>query len=655
MRSSSTLIREYLIFSGILVFIVATICLLFSWKLYQSIEEARDHLLVSYEEAISENLRHSFDKIANHHRFLGEKARLLIDQNKSDLIPVLLQGEGKVDSGLRSIYAWMSTQWERGACNDSPPWQLNVSALHSNHANYLPVYMFIDSDNGCIGRISSKLYIDQLDFSLAEVSQRYEKLSFMLFDSNGNFLVASNPSVMATDIVKTDLAVPVQLGDTQYIKSTTTSNGLQIMVGYKQADWVSSINAAIGTSVLLGACLTGIYLVLLFLFRRHTIVPLIDRLYKEKAREVENRMESQRLLRSITDKMPGFVYQYKMRSSQNHQITLLTRGSDAIFGNESRGTKDILHWQLTDSQEVINLQDDIMQHRLHENDSYNVTFPLVVDGKVKWLFDQGIYLSGNKEEKTIEGVVIDITDIKEAEEQLKQALAKLRQSNEELEKFSFIFSHDLKEPLRVISIFSQMLERHLEMRGIDDDEVKIINQHIMQGVDRAKEIIENILDYYVSSHEELKIVEVSVEQLVKELIPFFSNIDESKQVNFNIESLPVICADKKLLKNVLQNIISNSVKFCDKKYCQITISAESSDTDITFAIKDNGIGIPKKYHNSIFDLFKRLNRKDEYEGTGVGLALCKRVIEAHGGQIWVKSDVGQGTTFYIKLPKIMPQ
>jgi PAS domain S-box-containing protein len=242
----------------------------------------------------------------------------------------------------------------------------------------------------------------------------------------------------------------------------------------------------------------------------------------------------------------------------------------------------------------------------------------------------------------------DITDHKQGEEQLKEYAANLKRSNEDLERFAYIASHDLQEPLRNVISFSQLLSRRYK-RKLDPDADEFI-EYIVEGGKRMQTLVSDLLEYSRVNTRAEPFRSVDCEQVVDKVLQnLFFTIQENNAV---IEStpLPQVNADPVQLGLVFQNLIANAIKFRRNEPPYIHISAEKIDQSWMFGVRDNGIGIDPAFHDRIFEIFQRLHTRDKYPGTGVGLAIVKKIIERHGGRIWVESEVGKGSTFYFTLP-----
>ena len=241
----------------------------------------------------------------------------------------------------------------------------------------------------------------------------------------------------------------------------------------------------------------------------------------------------------------------------------------------------------------------------------------------------------------------DITERKIAEENLKETLEELRRSNVELEQFAYVASHDLQEPLRMITSFLQLLSQRYEGK-LDSDADEFI-EFAVDGALRMQDLINDLLIYSRVSRKAKKFENLSSESaLIQAIFDLKVYVDE-KKANITYDSLPVVFGDYNQFVQLFQNFIINSIKYSSNDPV-IHISAEKKEDHWIFQVKDNGIGIDPKHHEKIFRIFQRLHRDVDYSGTGIGLAICKRIVERHGGDIWVDSELGNGSTFYFKIP-----
>jgi PAS domain S-box-containing protein len=262
------------------------------------------------------------------------------------------------------------------------------------------------------------------------------------------------------------------------------------------------------------------------------------------------------------------------------------------------------------------------------------------------LFDDGGKLRGFSK------VTRDITERKQAEEALKKTLKDLERSNKELEQFAYVASHDLQEPLRMISSFTQLLAKRYQDK-IDKDANDFIN-YTVDAANRLQKMIQDLLSYSRISTRGNPLVETDANSALGEAI---SNLNASIQetgVLIVNDELPSVLADHSQLVQLFQNLLGNAIKFHGEESPRIHISAQKADKEWIFSVKDNGIGIDSQYFERIFVIFQRLHPGSQYPGTGIGLALCNRIVKRHGGRIWVESTPGKGSTFYftLKNPKI---
>ncbi len=242
----------------------------------------------------------------------------------------------------------------------------------------------------------------------------------------------------------------------------------------------------------------------------------------------------------------------------------------------------------------------------------------------------------------------DITETIKAQKLLKETLDELKRSNTELEQFAYVASHDLQEPLRMVSSFTQLLEKQYKDK-LDETALEYIN-FAVDGAQRMQVLIKDLLTYSRVNTKGDEFEEVYLDKVLDEV---FLNLELRIEANHAVitrESLPKICADYSQMVQLFQNLIGNALKYRSKETPQIHISTQKKDKYWLFSVEDNGIGIDPKYANRIFMIFKRLHTNEEYEGTGIGLAICKRIIERHNGKIWVESKPEKGSTFYFTIP-----
>jgi len=246
-------------------------------------------------------------------------------------------------------------------------------------------------------------------------------------------------------------------------------------------------------------------------------------------------------------------------------------------------------------------------------------------------------------------LTIEIAEVKKTREELRQLTAELERSNTDLQQFAYAASHDLQEPLRVIAGFTNLLERRY--RGKLDEKADDYIGYIIDGVSRMSMLIKDLLDYARVDTQGRTFELTDCNTALGEALSNLQRIIEESGARIFHDSLPVIKADGVQLASLFQNLIGNAIKFRGDNLPEIHISAVRNGNEQVFFVRDNGIGIEDQYAGRIFDVFGRLHARDEYEGSGIGLAICKRIVERHGGKIWVESEPGMGSTFYFTIPE----
>jgi two-component system CheB/CheR fusion protein len=258
----------------------------------------------------------------------------------------------------------------------------------------------------------------------------------------------------------------------------------------------------------------------------------------------------------------------------------------------------------------------------------------------------------NKDGQTVgvSTVAHDITERKKNEVALEGYMEDLKQSNKELEQFAYIASHDLKEPLSVVSNYASLLLKKYKDKPLDDKGKEFID-YIMQGLAHMHTLIDGLLEYSRIGRSKKSLEEVDTNESLKQAIKNLQMSIENKNAVITVsDDLPVVEGNKIQITQLFQNLISNALKFSGDKPPKISISVRRSDYEWVFMVKDNGIGISQDHFNKIFEIFNRLHNYTQYPGIGLGLALCKRIIEQHDGKIWVNSQSGKGSTFYFTIP-----
>jgi len=261
-------------------------------------------------------------------------------------------------------------------------------------------------------------------------------------------------------------------------------------------------------------------------------------------------------------------------------------------------------------------------------------------------------IKDEKGEKHTICFISDITKQKKSERQFIEIAHDLKNRNEELEQFAYIASHDLQEPLRVISSYCQLLRE--KKYDFMEEEGKKYLDYVVDASFRMKTLIKELLDYSRVGKGERPFEEINLDNLLEEVLSDFKVAIKETNAIIIIESdMPIIFGIKFRIKQLLHNLISNSLKFRGDKLPIIRIGCCDEEDSLywLFYIKDNGIGIETEYYDKIFGLFKRLYSREEYPGTGIGLAICERIVETHEGQIWVDSDIKEGTWIYFTVSK----
>jgi light-regulated signal transduction histidine kinase (bacteriophytochrome) len=238
--------------------------------------------------------------------------------------------------------------------------------------------------------------------------------------------------------------------------------------------------------------------------------------------------------------------------------------------------------------------------------------------------------------------------LEQKQEELKQKAEDLARSNAELEKFAYVAAHDLRGPLIGIGGYVQHLRRRLKDK-LDPDAERVLEQILGQVV-RMENLIHALLGYARVGTARLEVKRVDFNEIIHQVIVDLQTEIEKSEALVTSDPLPTIWADGTQIRQLLQNLISNGIKFRGQEPPRVHLSARKGGIDFIFSVKDNGIGIDSKDQTRIFDMFQRLHDNSKYPGSGIGLAISKKIVENHGGRIWVESEFQKGTIFYFTIP-----
>jgi len=348
---------------------------------------------------------------------------------------------------------------------------------------------------------------------------------------------------------------------------------------------------------------------------------------------------------SVIESLPGVFYHISTEGRfvrWNHMFTEVTGYTDAEMASMSPtdlflgGDKDRVAGEIA---------------RVFEEGQSSVTADLVAKDGARTAY----YFTGMRmiidDEPSLIGVGTDISEISRIESQLRSSLDELERSNKELEQFAYVASHDLQEPLRMVASYTQLLEKRYKDQ-LDDDAKDFIH-YAVDGANRMQRLINDLLAFSRVQTKGKAFERVDLSSILGSARKNVSTaLDESRGIITNDE-LPMASVDEGQMLSVFQNLLSNAIKFRGDEAPRIHVGLSDQEDEWEITVKDNGIGIDPQFHDRVFVIFQRLHGRDEYSGTGIGLSLCKRIVERHGGRMWVESALGSGTTFHFTLPKQM--
>lgn len=245
--------------------------------------------------------------------------------------------------------------------------------------------------------------------------------------------------------------------------------------------------------------------------------------------------------------------------------------------------------------------------------------------------------------------VHEIEERRLAEERLKKTLDDLARSNTELENFAYVASHDLQEPLRMISSYTQLLSKRY--KGQLDEKADQFIEFTVDGAKRMQQLIHDLLEYSRVATRGKPFAPVETNEIIRTVLNNLQISIKKNNALITYDNLPLVQGDDIQLMQLFQNLISNSLKFKSNRTPEIAIRAEDKGSEWLFSVRDNGIGLDPQFKDRIFIIFQRLHEREEYPGTGIGLAVCKKIVERHGGRIWVESEPGEGAAFLFTIPK----
>ncbi len=270
-------------------------------------------------------------------------------------------------------------------------------------------------------------------------------------------------------------------------------------------------------------------------------------------------------------------------------------------------------------------------------------------GEKRWVEVFPALLWRNNEVDALQLIVRDITERKQAEEKLMKTMVELKRTNTDLEQFIKVAYHDLQEPLRMVSSYVQLLERRY--KGKLDRDADDFIRYAVEGVNRMHSLINDLLTYSNVDTCGKPFKPVDCTEVLNHAVGSLQKAIERSRAVITHDPLPTIIADDLQFVKLSQNLLSNAIKFHGEEPPRIHVSAEQKKNEWLFSVHDNGIGIDPEFTDRIFTIFQRLHGMSEYPGTGIGLAICKKIVERHGGRIWVESEPGKGSTFYFTIPK----
>jgi len=393
--------------------------------------------------------------------------------------------------------------------------------------------------------------------------------------------------------------------------------------------------------------------------------------------DVTERKQAEQVLRETANQLKGLlnaIPEVLLIENEKHEIVWANDGARHLL-NIKEGDRSVVPIEVTE-QLIKGHKDIVIRKVKHEGMALECKSRILSDSrgttvlsmltdvtKLDELLQTMLAVTPSQTEEESRGGEVNVlsllSDVSELEkvaahwskiaEENEQKAVALERSNAELEQFAYVASHDLQEPLRMVASYTQLLARRYQGR-LDADADEFIG-YAVDGATRMQGLIQGLLAYSrVSTHTtdfEPTDSEAAFDQAIADLR---KAVEESGAVVTH-ERLPTVMADETQLGQLFQNLIGNAIKFHGEQPPRVHISAEQQGNEWVFAVRDNGIGIDPEYSERIFIVFQRLHGKADYPGTGIGLAICKKIVERHGGRIWIESSAGQGSTFYFTIPQ----